>query len=139
MSSKLDKEKLDSLFTKNTDLHGRRFVNAGRSVDNGDFITKGELDSHEVITKTVTKVTNIQGNLALKQDLSEKDQANGYVGLNSSSKISGLQQTYGTSSNTACEGNDSRITGYWTILTNGDPVSPEIIFAGGDVVNIYVP
>jgi hypothetical protein len=29
--------------------------------------------------------------------------------------------------------------GYWSILTNGDPVSPEIIFADGDVVSIFVP
>lgn len=30
--------------------------------------------------------------------------------------------------------------GYWTILTNGDPVTPEIIFdSNGDVITFFVP
>ncbi len=29
--------------------------------------------------------------------------------------------------------------GYWTILTNGNLTTPEIIFAGGDVISIFVP
>ena len=41
---------------------------------------------------------------------SHKDTANGYAGLNSSTKISGSEQTYGTTSNTACQGNDSRLS-----------------------------
>ncbi len=28
-------------------------------------------------------------------------------------------------------------TGNWSVLTNGDPVTPELIFAGGDVIMIY--
>lgn len=27
----------------------------------------------------------------------------------------------------------------WSVLTNGDPVSPELIFAGGDVIMIEIP
>lgn len=27
----------------------------------------------------------------------------------------------------------------WSVLTNGDPVSPELIFAGGDVIMVHVP
>lgn len=30
-------------------------------------------------------------------------------------------------------------TGNWSVLTNGDPVTPELIFAGGDVIMIYTP
>ncbi len=30
-------------------------------------------------------------------------------------------------------------SGYWTILTNGNLVTPEIIFAGGDVISFFVP
>lgn len=30
-------------------------------------------------------------------------------------------------------------TGNWSVLTNGDPVTPELIFAGGDVVMVYTP
>lgn len=27
----------------------------------------------------------------------------------------------------------------WSVLTNGDPVSPELIFAGGDVIMLEIP
>lgn len=40
---------------------------------------------------------------------SEKNQPSGYAGLDGSTKLNGAQQTYGTLSNTACEGNDSRL------------------------------
>jgi hypothetical protein len=30
-------------------------------------------------------------------------------------------------------------TGNWSVLTNGDPVTPELIFAGGDVIMVYTP
>lgn len=43
------------------------------------------------------------------QKESEKDQANGYPGLDGSSKLTGSQQTYGTATDTAAEGNDVRI------------------------------
>lgn len=29
--------------------------------------------------------------------------------------------------------------GSWSLLTNGDPVNPELIFAGGDVISMWVP
>jgi hypothetical protein len=30
--------------------------------------------------------------------------------------------------------------GYWSILTNGDPVTPEVVFdADGDVISVWVP
>lgn len=41
---------------------------------------------------------------------SEKDAASGYAGLNASSKLSGSQQTYGSGANTACQGDDSRLS-----------------------------
>lgn len=41
---------------------------------------------------------------------SEKGSANGYAGLSASSKLTGSQQTYGTGANTACEGNDTRLS-----------------------------
>jgi len=43
------------------------------------------------------------------QKESEKNAAGGYAGLDGSSKLTGSQQTYGSSANTACEGNDSRL------------------------------
>ena len=38
-----------------------------------------------------------------------KNQASGYAGLDENSKLDGTQQLYGTTGNTACEGNDSRL------------------------------
>lgn len=49
---------------------------------------------------------------------SEKNSANGYVGLDGSSKITGSQQTYGALANTACEGNDSRLSDARTPLAH---------------------
>lgn len=48
--------------------------------------------------------------LDLKQSLSGKDAASGYAGLSAGSKLSGSQQTYGILANTACEGNDLRLS-----------------------------
>ena len=39
-----------------------------------------------------------------------KNAASGYAGLDASSKLSGPQQVYGSASNTACQGNDSRLS-----------------------------
>lgn len=55
--------------------------------------------------------TDLTTALALYQLESEKDQANGYAGLDAGSKLDGSQQTYGTTADTACEGNDARLTG----------------------------
>lgn len=41
---------------------------------------------------------------------SEKNGAGGYAGLDGSSKLAGAQQVYGTGANTACEGNDARLS-----------------------------
>ena len=40
----------------------------------------------------------------------QRNAANGYPGLDASSKLTGSQQSYGTAVNTACEGNDSRLS-----------------------------
>jgi hypothetical protein len=41
---------------------------------------------------------------------SGKDAASGYAGLDGSSKLDGSQQTYGSATNTACEGDDARLS-----------------------------
>ena len=41
---------------------------------------------------------------------SNKNVANGYAGLDGSSKLTGSQQVYGNVSNTACQGNDPRLS-----------------------------
>lgn len=42
------------------------------------------------------------------EHVSRKNQPNGYVGLGVTGKIAGTQQVYGTTANTAAEGNDAR-------------------------------
>lgn len=44
------------------------------------------------------------------QARSEKDQANGYAGLDGSGKVAGTALPYGDTANTACEGNDPRLS-----------------------------
>jgi hypothetical protein len=31
------------------------------------------------------------------------------------------------------------VSGYWSILTDGDPTQPELIFADGDVISAFIP
>lgn len=40
----------------------------------------------------------------------EKNQANGYAGLDGSGKVPGTRQTYGSAADTACQGNDARLS-----------------------------
>lgn len=58
---------------------------------------------------------------------SEKNQAGGYAGLDGSTKLAGTQQTYGAVANTACEGNDARLS---------DARTPTGA-AGGDLSSTY--
>ena len=50
--------------------------------------------------------------------LSNKNVASGYAGLDGSTKLTGSQQTYGTIVNTACEGNDARLSDARTPTTH---------------------
>ena len=73
------------------------------------------------ITGTLSAQTDLQTALdgksatghnhdATYQALSGKNAASGYPGLDASSKLTGSQQTYGTAVNTACQGNDARLS-----------------------------
>jgi hypothetical protein len=61
-------------------------------------------------THAQSDVTDLTTDLAAKQATSAKNAASGYAGLDGSSKLTGSQQTYGTGANTACVGNDSRLS-----------------------------
>ena len=52
------------------------------------------------------------------QKESEKNAASGYAGLDASSKLTGSQQVYGTGANTACVGNDARLSDARTPLAH---------------------
>ena len=53
----------------------------------------------------------------------EKNAASGYPGLDGSSKLTGSQQVYGTGANTACQGNDARLSDARTPLAHTHPLS----------------
>ena len=65
-------------------------------------------------------VHNLEADLEARQLKSEKGQAGGYAGLNHDRKLDGAWQAYGTTANTAMEGNDPRVIHPSRILTNGD-------------------
>lgn len=69
-------------------------------------------------THVIANVTSLQTVLDGKQALSEKDAASGYAGLSAGSKLAGSQQTYGSATNTACEGNDARLSDARVPLTH---------------------
>ena len=52
------------------------------------------------------------------ENSASKNQNNGYPGLDGSGKIAGSQQTYGASADTACVGNDSRLSDARTPTTH---------------------
>ncbi len=56
-------------------------------------------------------VSNLLADLAATEQVANKNSANGYAGLDASSKLAGSQIPYGTTAGTAAQGNDSRITG----------------------------
>jgi hypothetical protein len=76
----------------------------------GDGTLGGAGASGSVVSSQAAVKNYVDVGLALKQDTSAKNTANGYAGLDASTKLSGTQQTYGTTANTACEGNDSRLS-----------------------------
>ena len=76
-----------------------------------------------------TDVTNLVSDLAgklgvgLAELLTNKNAVSGYAGLDASSKLTGSQQVYGSGSNTACQGNDARLSDARTPLAHTHPAS----------------
>lgn len=70
------------------------------------------------ITISQSQVTNLVTDLAAKEAVANKNQPNGYAGLSAGSKLSGTQQVYGSVANTACEGNDTRLSDSRTPTTH---------------------
>ncbi|MCQ4575230.1 MAG: hypothetical protein NOU37_08295 [Candidatus Brocadiales bacterium] len=67
-------------------------------------------DSDSRMTDSRTPTTHGSGaHDSTVEATANKDAASGYAGLDGSSKLTGSQLPYGTSANTACEGNDSRL------------------------------
>ncbi|MHC4302674.1 MAG: hypothetical protein ACYS7Y_35895, partial [Planctomycetota bacterium] len=78
------------------------------TVDGRDLSVDGaKLDGIEPLAD-VTDTANVTA--AGAEMLTNKDTANGYPGLDGTTKLDGAQQVYGTLVNTACEGNDTRLS-----------------------------
>ncbi len=69
--------------------------------------THAQIDTHLGSTSNPHSVTAAQLGA---EETSNKNAASGYPGLDGSSKLTGSQQAYGSGVNTACEGNDSRLS-----------------------------
>jgi predicted acyltransferase len=72
----------------------------------------------------------------LLSGLSQKDQPLFQIINTLIDTIRGLESSVSSLSNTV---NTPSSHPEWSVLTNGDLVTPELIFAGGDVVMIRIP
>lgn len=82
------------------DFGGKTITNVG-NIDGRDVSADGSaLDAH---TGAVSPHSG-------HEDTANKDQASGYAGLDGSSKLTGSQQVYGSTADTACEGDDARLS-----------------------------
>jgi hypothetical protein len=86
----------------------------GTSANQVPFAANGDITSTDVQSAIVEVRDDTDVKVGLRQLTSQKDQASGYAGLDGSSKLNGAQQKYGTSANTAVEGNDARVVGAMT-------------------------
>jgi hypothetical protein len=98
-----------------TENHATRHIDGSDDIQDATSSQKGlataaqitKLDGIEALAD-VTDTTNVTAAGAEMQ--TNKDQPSGYAGLNGSSKLDGAQQVYGTIADTACVGNDSRLS-----------------------------
>jgi hypothetical protein len=70
----------------------------------------GDFDAAGAATTAITNHEAAADPHTGYQKESEKNAANGYAGLSASSKLTGSQQVYGTGADTACVGNDARLS-----------------------------
>ncbi len=85
--------------------------NANLGADGGIFLRGGTINSITLTgTPTSAQVITIPDATATLEITANKNAASGYAGLDGSSKLTGSQQVYGSASNTACEGNDARLS-----------------------------
>lgn len=70
-----------------------------------------------------SEIVGLASDLGSKQPISEKNQALGYAGLDAAAKIFGAQQVYGVGINTACQGNDPRLSDARTSVPHAHPES----------------
>ncbi len=81
---------------------------AGGGILSKTAVGLGNVDNTSDLSKPISTAT--QTALDDKEDSINKNAVNGYAGLDGSSKLTGSQQVYGTTSDTAAEGNDTRLS-----------------------------
>ena len=98
----------------------------------GDSATKnvGTLSTQVAVGDSIAVHVAVADPHTQYQRESEKNAASGYAGLSAGSKVDGTQQTYGTGINTACQGNDSRLSDARTPLAHAS----SHITGGGDII-----
>ena len=92
------------------------FTNFIASLNAVALLTNGAISPSAAIAQS--KIASLVADLAAKEVTANKDAVNGYAGLDGSSKLNGSQQVYGSSVNTAAEGNDSRLSDARTPLAH---------------------
>ena len=75
------------------------------------------------ITGTLSDQSDLQSALNAKEISANRNAVSGYAGLDGNSKLTGSQQVYGTATNTACVGNDARLSDARTPLSHTHPFS----------------
>jgi len=114
-----DSSSTDNAIVRFDGTDGKTLQNSSVTIDDsGNIITSANVDGRDLSTDgskldgiesgaDVTDATNVAA--AGAEMTANKNQVSGYAGLDGSSKLTGSQQVYGSSANTACEGNDSRL------------------------------
>lgn len=80
------------------------------SAGDTSFTPNGDITSTNVQNAIVEVRDDVDIKLSGKQSTAGKNQASGYAGLDASTKLTGSQLPYGTLENTACQGNDNRLS-----------------------------
>lgn len=84
-------------------------------------------------THAESDVTNLTTDLTARQLTSEKNQANGYAGLNGSSKLTASQQVYAVVGNIVAVG-DTAAAGTSDTAARGDHVHPGVALTGDQTI-----
>lgn len=92
---------------------------------------------------TSTNVSTGSGNVATLQALVTALQSLTYLTVANETSLLANSRMMNEGHNITFDDSTPNIrlieTGDWSVLTNGDPVTPELVFADGDVIMTYVP
>lgn len=128
---------VNSVNVVNNTVNNPNFSNTLPAVESGFVLCKYQFSGSNISSECpfgVSGSTFAVGNdsrIVGAEQSANKNQANGYAGLDGSSKIAGTQQVYGTAINTAAQGNDARIVNSTPQARNINTVNS--LAGGGDL------